>query len=165
MKLTIKTIYVSLSCIMLLSVLYVLLFYNKNYISEYFGVQQIDDPKIQTLRDLIRPIYPHIDDVNIFKGDKSYTIDKHTIYLCLYDENSKYYPDNFLIYVLLHELAHYDNKYDIGHTKKWRNIFDNFLQQAIKNKIWNPDPKLMIHDYCPGEEKSSIIKTIFNNLF
>lgn len=129
-------------------VLIVILVSSKGY--EYYkGV----DPKIAQLKEMLRPMFPDIDSVKIYEGDQSYTINKKTIYLCLYDEDKQYYSDNFLLYVLLHELAHYYNKKDIGHTPEWQKLFDQYLEEAENKKIYDPTQPL-IYDYCPGEERS-----------
>ena len=43
--------------------------------------------------------------------------------MCLKDKNGKYYDDNMLNYVALHELAHVLCD-EIGHTDKFYAIFD-----------------------------------------
>jgi predicted metal-dependent hydrolase len=133
-------------------------------VHEHYNALYVNDPKIDYLKSKLERIFPEIHLVEIYKGDKSYTIDKNKIFLCLYDENKKYYPDNFLMYVLLHELAHYYNKEDVGHTPAFYAKFNQYLKEAEKEKIYDPSIPF-VDDYCPGEEKSSGFFNTFVNLF
>lgn len=121
-----------------------------------------DDPKLQEIRNILHPMfnqnikYNHILEglnnenilhkVSFYKGNKSYTINKHKIFLCLQDENGNYYNNNLLIYVTLHEIAHAICD-EIGHTEKFHSIFEALLEKATELGIYNPsipiDP-----DYC-----------------
>jgi len=88
------------------------------------------------------------EEVNLYKGDKSYTINKENIFLCLKDENKKYYENNLLIYVLAHEYAHTLSK-SIGHTEEFHNIFEALLVELADSNIYNPnlkiDPSYCLH--------------------
>ena len=109
-----------------------------------------DDPKLFELKDRIKPLgefYPNLKDVKLYKGDKSYTINKEKIYLCLKDENGEYYPINHLIYVLLHELSHYLNKDDIGHTQKFHDLFEKLIDKAHELGIYDETVE-PIQNYC-----------------
>lgn len=59
--------------------------------------------------------------------DKSYTYLKHYIYLCL--ENKPAF--NTLTYVYIHELAHFVNKFSVGHGLSFRKTFFQLLQRAV----------------------------------
>ena len=85
-------------------------------------------------------------EISLSKGNKSYTINKEDIYLCLIDENGKYYDDNMLIYVLLHEISHSVCN-EIGHTEKFNKIFHTFIQKAVELKIYDNTVPL-IRNYC-----------------
>ena len=88
-----------------------------------------------------------INDISFHKGNKSYTINKQKIYLCLRDKKTDdYYGDNMLIYVTLHEIAHVLCD-EIGHTEKFQEIFDSLLERATQMKIYNPNIPI-ITDYC-----------------
>lgn len=105
-----------------------------------------DDPMLHELKEILREVHPKVDQIRFFKGDKSYTINKKKIYLCLKDENDNYYSKNMLIYVALHELAHVLNN-EIGHTPKFYDIFDDLLEKAASRGIYNPSiPPLK--NYC-----------------
>ena len=136
----------------------------------YEGLSRVYDKKIDSLKKELIPLNRlfrknnkqyNIEDINIYRGDKSYTLDKNVIYLCLYDEYDRYYPDNFLKYVLIHELAHYFNTEDIGHTPAFYKKFDEFLEVAISKNIYDPSVP-HIENYCPGEESFSLLPSIFN---
>lgn len=106
-----------------------------------------DDPMILQIKQVLEPLHPCIKGLKLYKGNKSYTINKKSIYLCLKDENGEYYPMNMLIYVTLHELAHYLNKEDIGHTPKFHAIFEDLIEKASELGIYNPSIP-PIQGYC-----------------
>ena len=114
-------------------------------VDEYY--QSLDDPMLHKLRDVLAPVHPDIAHVEMYKGEKSYTINKQRIYLCLRDEHNKYYDMNMLIYVFLHEFAHYLNKEDIGHTEKFHAIFDKLLEKAQSLGVYDASIP-PIQDYC-----------------
>jgi hypothetical protein len=87
-----------------------------------------------------------LNEISLFKGNKSYTINKEHIYMCLKDEENNYYDDNMLIYVLLHEISHSICD-EIGHTKKFHRIFDALLDKATEMKVYDPNLPL-VRNYC-----------------
>ena len=121
-----------------------------------------DDPKLNELRNIFNKFWKtprkwkgdldilnHRDltkEVKIYKGDKSYTINKKEIFMCLTDENGKYYPTNMLIYVLAHEFAHVISV-SIGHTSEFHDKFDQLLDVLIKDGIYDPSEEIIL-DYC-----------------
>jgi len=119
-----------------------------------------DDPMLFNLRDKINTMTDGktysgyleklngnvMDKIGLYKGKKSYTINKEKIFLCLVDENNKYYDQQFLMYVLLHEIAHVLCD-EIGHTKKFNKIFEELLVEAVNQNIYDPSTP-MIQDYC-----------------
>lgn len=106
-----------------------------------------DDPMLYKLKHIMEPLHPEVKNLKLYKGNKSYTINKKKIYLCLRDKNGEYYPINMLLYVLIHEFAHYLNKDDIGHTEKFHKIFEQLLDKAYELGIYNPSiPPL--DNYC-----------------
>ena len=87
-----------------------------------------------------------MNEISIYKGYKSYTINKEKIYLCLLDENGSYYNKNMLIFVLLHEIAHVLSN-SVGHTQEFHDIFEALIAQATDDGVY--DPKLTIDpNYC-----------------
>ena len=87
-----------------------------------------------------------LNEISLFKGNKSYTINKEHIYMCLKDEENNYYDDNMLLYVLLHEISHSICD-EIGHTRKFHKIFDALLDKAQEMKIYDPNVPL-VRNYC-----------------
>jgi hypothetical protein len=106
-----------------------------------------DDPMIWKLKEIIEPLHPEAKNIKLYKGNKSYTINKDKIYICLKDENDEYYPTNMLVYVLIHELAHKLNKDDIGHTPKFHQVFEDLLGKAQSLGIYNPSIP-PVKNYC-----------------
>lgn len=109
-----------------------------------------DDPVLHILKKVLKPVHPIFEKLKLYKGDKSYTINKEKTFLCLYDQNGDYYPINMLIYVLLHEVAHSINTKDIGHTEEFHRIFEELLDRATKLGVYNPSIPI-IQDYCNHE--------------
>lgn len=134
--------YISYSISVVLILLLLLLI--KKQVTEY---HLQDDPMLFTLKEILKPVHPIFNNLKLYKGDKSYTINKNKTFLCLYDKNGEYYPINMLIYVLLHEVAHSINTKDIGHTEEFYKIFDQLLERATQLGIYNPSIPV-IHDYC-----------------
>lgn len=105
-----------------------------------------DDPMLIELRKKVEKVFPDINTVVLLKGTKSYTINKKKIHLCLFDKDGKYYDENMLTYVLLHELAHVRCD-EVGHTDKFHRIFKDILEKASENGVYNPS-KPIIKNYC-----------------
>lgn len=97
------------------------------------------DPMLMTLKEVLKPVHPIFSKMKLYKGDKSYTINKERVFLCLFDENGNYYSLNTILYVTLHEAAHILNQENIGHTAEFQKKFDELLQRAIELGIYNPD--------------------------
>lgn len=105
-----------------------------------------DDPMLVELRKELRPVFPEIDNIILLKGDKSYTINKKYVHLCLKDKNGEYYHKNMLKYVAIHELAHVKCK-EVGHTPEFHRIFDECLRKAVEAGVYD-DKIPTIKDYC-----------------
>ena len=114
-----------------------------NQIKEYYSQM---DPMLDKIKDKLLTLHPVVNRIKFYQGDKSYTINKKKIYLCLKDENNQYYDFNMLIYVSIHELAHVLCD-EIGHTSKFNNIFQDLLRKAAFLNIYNPN-KPIITNYC-----------------
>lgn len=110
-----------------------------NQIEEY---HLQDDPMLETLKEVLEPLYkeyPQLRKIKLYKGEKSYTINKEKTFMCLYDENGDYYDLNTILHVILHEYAHSLNTKDIGHTEEFYRIFDELMKRATELKVYNPD--------------------------
>ena len=104
------------------------------------------DDKITELKYRVGKVFPLVNELEIYVGDKSYTINKEKIFLCLKDKNEKYYDSNMLVYVLLHELSHVLND-EVGHGEKFQRIFNEVLEKATEEGIYDPN-KPLIQNYC-----------------
>jgi len=106
-----------------------------------------DDPMLHRLKDVLLPLHPIIRHLKLYKGNKSYTINKEKVYLCLKNKNGEYYALNTIVYVTIHEIAHVLNKEDVGHTPAFHKIFDELLLKAANLGIFNADIPIP-QDYC-----------------
>lgn len=106
-----------------------------------------DDPMLHKLKKILEPVHPAVKNLKLFRGNKSYTINKDKIFMCLYDENGEYYPLSTLIEVILHELAHYLNTEDVGHTPAFHAKFQELLDKAEMLGIYNPNISV-VSGYC-----------------
>lgn len=134
-------------CILLLCAILLLigiLWWVTQTISEHY-LQQ--DPMLLKIKHVCSDLHPDVKKLKLFKANKSYTLNKNSIYLCLKDENGEYYPLNMLVYVFIHELAHFCNKEDVGHTEKFHQIFEELLDKAHEMGIYNPSIPV-IDNYC-----------------
>lgn len=108
---------------------------------------QKSDPMLKIIKETIHPLHEEkVSKISFYEGDKSYTINKKKIYLCLKDDNKEYYDFNMLIYVAIHELSHVLCD-EIGHTPKFNRIFQENLLKAEKLGIYDPN-KPIITNYC-----------------
>jgi hypothetical protein len=105
-----------------------------------------DDPVLQSVKRELSQVHPIVNELSFYEGDKSYTINKEKVFMCLKDENNEYYNKNMLIYVALHEIAHALND-EIGHTEKFHKIFDELLERATELEIYDPSIP-PIPNYC-----------------
>lgn len=122
-----------------------------------------DDPKLNEIKIIIEPLFSKnikytgylttlndrdiLNELSFYKGNKSYTINKEKVFLCLKDKNENYYHINTLIYVTLHEISHAICD-EIGHTSKFNKIFDELLDKASSMKIYDSTIPI-VQDYCP----------------
>lgn len=107
---------------------------------------QRDDPILNELTKKLETIHPIVKNLEFYMGDKSYTINKEKVYICLKDKDNRYYDQNLLTYVILHEVSHAINN-EVGHTNKFNDIFQDLLNKATSLGLFNPSipiPK----DYC-----------------
>jgi hypothetical protein len=105
-----------------------------------------DDPMLLRVKSKIASFEPRVNDAIFHRGDKSYTINKKHVYMCLKDENDDYYNENMLMYVALHELAHVFCS-DVQHTPQFKKIFADLLQRAQVAGVYD-HKKPMVENYC-----------------
>lgn len=127
-----------------------------------------DDPMLREIRVALEPLFNSgrhwtgnlsslndrdiLNEVKLYRGSKSYTINKEKIFLCLKDENKEYYDKAVLVYVAIHELSHCVCD-EISHTQKFHDIFEELLLVAAEEGIY--DPSIPIDpNYCKyGDEE------------
>lgn len=70
---------------------------------------------------------------NIYKlmGTTSFTVDKRDIYLCIKDENDKFYDKNLVIMVAIHEYSHVLCNSQ-NHTPEFYSINKYILKKAVE---------------------------------
>ena len=121
-----------------------------------------DDPKLKDLRNSLEDFFNNkmnweqplkilnekniMKNIKLYRGEKSYTINKENVYICLKDDNGNYYDDNTLIYVIAHELSHVICD-EIGHTEKFHRIFEALLIKMEEEGLYNSKISIK-HDYC-----------------
>lgn len=121
-----------------------------------------DDPKLKELREVLKPLFSKdktftgnlsslnnrnvLDEIGLYKGSRSYTINKEKVFICLRDENGEYYNLNLLVYVTLHEISHVICQ-SVGHTDEFHAIFEDILVKATEEGIYNPSIPID-QDYC-----------------
>lgn len=110
---------------------------------EYFYYR---DPLLIELQSKLSQLHPRFINVHLMEGNKSYTINKERVFICVKDRNGKYYDKNMLVYVICHEYAHILCN-EIGHTNQFFTIFEELLKNAEKMNLYDPNiPPLT--DYC-----------------
>jgi len=134
------------------------MFYKRSV--DYYAMK--NDPKIQELREHFTKFWNKprtwpaelsylskrdiMNETTLQRGEKSYTINKKDVYMCLVDENGNYYPFNMLVYVLAHEYAHVIST-SIGHTDEFHRKFDILLDIMIREGFYDPSEEIIL-DYC-----------------
>lgn len=104
------------------------------------------DPKLDELRDRLSTAIPELRTISLYGSNRSFTINKQHVYICMKDEHGKYYDENMLVYVLLHELAHVLCD-EVGHTEKYKQIFRGLLHRAHEAGFYDPE-KPPLDNYC-----------------
>jgi hypothetical protein len=130
-----------ITAVIVLTIVVLYLYFSR--IKEYHSN---DIPILKDLKQTLEQIHPAAKSISLYRGEKSYTINKKKVYLCLKDKDGKYYNNNMLMYVALHELSHVICD-EIGHTDKFNRIFDDLLQKAQKMGVYNPSLPLD-KNYC-----------------
>lgn len=99
---------------------------------------------LRELRVLDPPLF---DSLRVYPSNESYTLDKTVIYLCIEDpQTGRYYPRNYLKYVILHEVSHMLCD-EIDHTSKFSEIFHGFIKRAVDLGLYD-DTVPLLRVYC-----------------
>lgn len=116
------------------------------------------DPMLPLLKNIILPLQDYIDknypeaklnlrNMELYRSDSSYTLNKEKTFLCLYDDKGDYYPLHAILHVLLHEIAHSLNTRTVGHDEIFQKINQDIVDEATRLGIYNPSIP-MIKGYC-----------------
>lgn len=105
-----------------------------------------NDPIIIRIKNNLMKLNSTAHKIKIYESNKSYTINKKIIYICLKNNKNQYYDFNMLMYVAIHELAHVLCD-EIGHTEKFYEIFNNLLDKAEDLNMYDSDIPI-ISNYC-----------------
>lgn len=130
--------------LVVLLIIFIISFYNLNYKRKIY-----QDPLILKIKYDVMKLDPRIENIDFFSSDESYTEDKKKIFLCLADENGKYYNYNMLMYVAIHECSHaLTDVIDVEHvTPEFKNMFESLLKKAQELNLYDPVKPLEEH-YC-----------------
>jgi hypothetical protein len=142
MRITPKKIYIASLIIFIIAVS---IFSIYTHIVENYRVES-DDPIMLAVKEKLKLIHPDVSRLEFYESNKSYTINKQKVHLCLKDKNGDYYNENMLTYVGLHELAHVLCD-EVGHTEKFYRVFDDLLDKAHEMGLYDPSIPI-IQDYC-----------------
>lgn len=112
------------------------------------------DPKATQLRAKLQQVFPNDVDwkkVQFLGSNKSFTLNKEKVHLCLLKGNGEYYDDNSLMHVAIHELAHMvcDERKPEGqeHTPEFERILASVTERAAAAGIYDPSIPLA-QKYC-----------------
>ena len=138
-----------LSSLVLWTIVSITIIISTPSVYEWFTVHDKQDYEvIQRLHNIARLIFPEVDDIIIVpNGDQTFTVNKNKIHLCLKNKDGTYYSDNMLLFALIHELAHVNNKFNVGHTEEWHAIFNHMLSIAHDEGIIDLNEPLP-DEYC-----------------
>ena len=118
----------------------------KSVLEEFFAKQEKWEGPLEVLnrKDIMK-------EITLYRGEKSYTINKEKVYICLKDQYGEYYSDNTLYYVIAHEISHAICD-EIGHTDKFHAIFKALLKKLECAGIYNSSIPVT-QDYCIKGDK------------
>lgn len=137
----------AINLLVLVAILAIL--FSITYAHRHPGVCEID-PMLEKLRQDLIKIDPRAARLSFFSASESYTEDKEKVFMCLKDENDKYYPYNMIVEVGVHELAHaFTTVVDKEHvTPEFNNEHQRLKKRAVELGIL--DPKIPpVAGYCP----------------
>ena len=127
-------------------------------IREEFRTCMIRDEKLNQIRDKLIQLHPKASSMSFCIDDQeTYTEDKFKTYMCLKDKDGNYYPDNMLMYVAIHELAHAISKQvDPNHkTQEFHQNFNYLLNKAKELGIYDPSIP-PIEEYCNIKKNNNL---------
>ena len=113
-------------------------------------IETFEDPKIDELKQKLIQVDPRAAKLSFTAAKESFTENKKDVFLCIKDQHGKYYEDNMLMYVALHELAHaFSESVDTHHTgDEFKNNFNLLLKKGEALGYFDPN-KPLDYSYCP----------------
>lgn len=134
-----------------------------SYLDTIYNTALSENYFIKKLKDNYDPSI--LSEAAIDKRYTTYTIDKKELHICLRtrDEYENLYDINLLMYVVLHELAHFcnydENGYPIqGHGNEFKDIFKFLILESIKVGIYEyVDYNTKPQPYCGIMLSTSIL--------
>lgn len=105
-------------------------------------------PVLEELKKNLVKIDPSFGTIHIYPSGETYAHNKRDIYICIQNQDGKYYDMNTLVYVSLHEIAHIITRGEKeDHDEKFLKNFSILLKKAREKGVFDgrkPIPK----DYC-----------------
>ena len=109
-----------------------------------------EDPYLSSLVDKLSTEFPELKLFQLRGSHKSFTVDKEHMYICILDSNQKYYEENTIIHVILHELAHAlcsTQDFTEEHSPEFHRIFEKLLTRASNAGLYDAQ-KSVQKGYC-----------------
>lgn len=131
--------------LLLIILVYILITYITKQVIEHN--KDSSDPMLKKIKHDLLHLDPIVSSLVFHGGEKSYTINKKHIYICLKNEYDEYYDYYTLLYVTIHEIAHTlcDS---VGHTEEFHRTFHTLLNKAKQLGIYNDSIHKPIENYC-----------------
>ena len=110
---------------------------------EYMSTPE-EDVYVHRLTNLCdRVIDDEVKNVPVKPYNASFTEDKKKIFVCVKNKKGKFFSENDMMYVMLHEYAHATTKdKENPHGPKWKANFQRYLKIAEEMGLYNPAEKL-----------------------
>ena len=108
------------------------------FIYQYNTPPRIKHTDVERIKNLIRGVAPEkVDSLEFYVDNESYTLNKKEVHLCIYNPEGELYPDNMLVYVALHELAHALYQGDSSHhPDDYYQLFNSLLDRGEQLGIY-----------------------------
>lgn len=114
---------------------------------------------INQLNENFNSVRTQIYETNPLSSYTSYSINKGSeLSICLKSKSNNTYHDiNLLMYVAIHEMAHFANP-NLGHDELFSTIFKKFIEEAVKLNLYKiVDYKKTPIEYCGLTLNTSIV--------
>lgn len=112
-------------------------------------VKVTTDQKLMDIKAKLIRVDPRAESVEFFtNAEEAYTLDKREVHMCVHEPSGNYYPDNTLMYIALHELAHALIPYDTSkHPPEFDKLFSQLKDRAAYLKLYDPNIPFP-NEYC-----------------